>query len=370
MPIKGLTDNSSYDSRPPIDIAVFKGDRKTDPKRPGKDLGTLLRVRTSNKIARAALLNSMSGCGKPDSNGDLVVEKINVYFPYNTAEKVFPTAMKLFDASSFRLACDRHTIYQEKVEVKDENGDSWSRIENTDKPCPLRDNPEVWKCPNGCSKNGELLFYVRELADIDMMLLSRLTTHGFEDISRISHQLRHWEGVFGSLAASPFPCPQTRFYIPFVLQRVEVPVKRPVLTGKEDGYKRTGKKAEGTTGALDIYPDPEWMKLYGLFQQHEFAQKMGLKASMQAIARLVGSDFIDAEAVPVASLPPAKDEREAFYKEIAQLRQKLEISKDSLREICQGEYGKSSAAEMSVEELRSLLDKLKDLEGKSTEDEF
>ena len=374
MPIAGLTDNTNQ-IKP--EIKIFKGEPKTgngSDTRPGKDLNELLRISTSNPVAQS-IFRQDGRYGKQKPSGDFVARQVHIYFPYPKAADCFLTNMKGFDKSGLKIVCDRHTISKE-VEILDIDGNKHRHIKSVQKECPLRNLPLGAKCPNDCKQTGQLLFLERLNFDKDMMFMGQCTTHSYEDLVRLTQKLSHWEEFFGGdLAHSPFPSPMTRFHIPFIIERVEVDIKRPVLTGKDQGYKRTGKKADGKTWALDIYPDPEWMVIFSAWQQWQSAQAMKGKLPKGAIAQLVGrDDLIEAEVEEVApqALPPSPDERKILFKAINELRVKLALDKETLREICKGEYGVASASDMSTEQLIQLRDRLQILveQNELAEEEF
>ncbi|WP_127011385.1 hypothetical protein [Chlorogloeopsis fritschii] len=279
----------------------------------GKDLGSRLRITTPNQAIKTILSRHY---GQPDANSDFLAEKINIYLAYDEVDRTFPTAMKAHEHSGFLLECDRHTIYRKCVPTKDEHGNVWRPIREVNEPCPMRDKDFMGQCPNGCQKQGELLFYLKEVLDADMMVPARLTTHSYEDLTYVTSKLEEISNLTGGkLTSSPFPCYQYHHHIPMILTRTEVKTKRPQL---ENGM-RTGKKADHKVWALSLDFDPNWVALYRQWQMLQEMTLRGLKPPQSAIAGLLRGEvgtIIDVESntVEPLSLPSSEDKSEQVWK--------------------------------------------------------
>jgi hypothetical protein len=317
MPIKGLTDQKKeFNSLGRIEISVYKGGRKGE-KTAGKDLNNLLRITTTNNIARTILKTY----GQSDSNGDIFTEAIAIYLPFDDVERTFNCSMKAHTNSGLEVVCDRHTISKRCIPTKDAKGNVWRPLVNVEEVCPMRDKGFVGDCPNKCMKEGQFHFYIRELLDRDQMLAARITVHGFEDLTYLNTKLEEYKELLGSLTRSPFPAHQYRHKIPFILSRTQVKIKRPV-TDKENNYLRTGKKTDGTTWALTLTIDPQWMELYRRWQLMEEMKFRQLPISQNAILGLLQGDtsVIDAEIIEVVkpALPSRADRMRSRIQQLAE----------------------------------------------------
>jgi hypothetical protein len=295
MAIIGLTDQrKGFDSLGRIEISVFKGGRKSE-RSAGADLKNLLRITTTNKVV-PHILKQYS---PPDSNGDYFAEALNIYLPYDEVDRTFNCSMKLHSASGLEIVCDRHTISKRCTPETDAKGNVWRPLVDVEEPCPMRDKGFAGECPNKCVKEGQFVFYIRELLDRDLMLPARLTVHGFEDLTYLTTKLAEYAAMFGSLTRSPFPAHQYRHKIPFILSRTEVAIKRPIVQKSGSDYLRTGKKTSGTTHALTLQIDPIWMDLYRRWQLIEEMKFRQLPISQSAVLGLLRGDtsVIDAEVV-------------------------------------------------------------------------
>lgn len=308
MGIHGLTDKRAENNLGRVEISVFKGARK-QPNRFGKDLNQQLRITTSNKIAALILKQSY---GDPDINGDILTDKINLYLPYDEVDRTFVTNMKSYDASGLKMVCDRHTISKKCVMTEDNKGNKYRPIVEAADPCPMRGCNISEQCPNGCQKEGQLFFCVRELLDKNMMIPGCLTTHSFEDLLYIPDQLEQIKAAFGSLTISPrFPLAyHWSNKIPFILTRTEVKIKRPVISNN----LRTGKKADGTTWALSIQVDPQYMEMLRKWQQIQEMEARKIAISPATYAGLLSGDsstVIDVEIISdsLKQLPPSEPTR-------------------------------------------------------------
>lgn len=321
MGIFGLTDRRPENSLGRIEVSAFKGGRK-QVNRFGKDLNQQLRLTTANNVASLVLKQSNS-YGVPDVNGDFVTEQINIYLPYDEIDKTFVTSMKSYEASGLKIVCDRHTISKKCVITEDSKGNKYRPIIDVADPCPMRGCEIFEQCPEGCQKEGKLYFYVRELLDKSMMIAGCLTTHSYEDLVNIPEQLERIKLEFGSLTSSPsFPlASHWSNKIPFILTRTEIKIKRPVISNN----LRTGKKADGTTWALSIQIDPQYMEMLRKWQRIQEMESRHIPISAATYAGLLSGDsstVIDVEVISETpkQLPPVVETRaDRCRQRIAQL---------------------------------------------------
>lgn len=321
MGIFGLTDRRPENSLGRIEVSAFKGGRK-QVNRFGKDLNQQLRLTTANNIASLVLKQSNS-YGVPDVNGDFVTDQINIYLPYSEIDKTFVTSMKSYEASGLKIVCDRHTISKKCVMTEDSKGNKYRPIVDVADPCPMRGCEIFEQCPEGCQKEGKLYFYVRELLDKSMMIAGCLTTHSYEDLVNIPEQLERIKLEFGSLTSSPnFPlASHWSNKIPFILTRTEIKIKRPVVANS----LRTGKKADGTTWALSIQIDPQYMEMLRKWQRIQEMESRHIPISAATYAGLLSGDsstVIDVEVISETpkQLPPVVETKaDRMRQRIAQL---------------------------------------------------
>lgn len=320
--IKGLTDQHlDQNILGRIEITVFKGDRKSE-RTAGKSLETQYRIVTNNPRFKKLL----RVYGKPDSNGDILTDEIRVIFPFDEPERTFATAMKSYSASGLEVVCDREIISQKMVQETDAKGNVFRPIRQCSEPCPVADQPIGFQCPNRCQPTGELYFYIRELFEVGLMVPAKMTVHAYSDITYVSTQLERMRYELGSITNSPFPCYVTQHKVPFTLTRSEVQIKRPVVAGKQEGYKRTGKKAPGTAWAVEISPDENYLNLLQAWKQAQEMQRMQISLPQSAIAGLLNCDptaIIDVQVVEEKpKVLPSKADR--MRDRILQLAQRYE----------------------------------------------
>lgn len=326
MGIFGLTDRRPESSMGRIEVSAFKGGRK-QVNRFGKDLNQQIRLTTANNIASLVLKQSNS-YGVPDVNGDFVADQINIYLPYDEIDKTFVTSMKSYEASGLKIVCDRHTISKKCVMTEDSKGNKYRPIVDAADPCPMRGCKIYEQCPEGCQKEGKLYFYVRELLDKSMMVAGCLTTHSYEDLGEggIADQLEQLRFNFGSLTTSPsFPlASHWSNKIPFILTRTEVPIKRPVISNN----LRTGKKADGTTWALSIQIDPQYMEMLRKWQRIQEMEVRQIPISAATYAGLLSGDastVIDVEVISETpkQLPPVIETKADVETKADRMRQRI-----------------------------------------------
>lgn len=303
MAIVGLTNKEEWSDRDilgRIEISVFKGARKSD-RGAGKSLDERYRIVTNNQRLKK-LLSSLYGA--PDANGDILTDTINVVFPFDEPERTFETAMKAYSGSGLQVVCDRSIISQEAVEERDRRGNIFMPVKPCNKPCPVAGQPMGFKCSKGCSPTGMLYFYIRELFECSLMSPCKMTLRAYSDITYISSRLEALQSEIGSITNSPFPCFRTRHKVPFTLTRSEIEIKRPVVSSKQDGYKRTGKKADGKTWAVEINPDPDYMNLLQAWKLAEEMKAREISLPSTAIAGLLGGNAEAIECIDVDVIPP------------------------------------------------------------------
>jgi hypothetical protein len=351
MPIIGLTDkNKEHNSLGRIEIQVAKGERKTNNKF-GPDLKNRLRIATTNRTAAMILAQEYL---PPDNNGDFLTESLRIYFPYDEIDRTFVTSMKSHSHSGLEIVCDRYTITNRCIPTKDDKGNVWRPIVEVNDPCPMRGKGFTGNCPNGCQKQGQLYFYIKELLDRDLMIPARITVHSYEDIVYLTTKLEEFSHSLRGIVRSPFPSYKTRHKIPFILSRTEVKIKRPVVQKQGEDYLRTGKKTDGTTWALSLQVDPEWMRLYQQWQLMEEMRDRQLPVSQTAIAGLLrgDADIIDAEIINATPLlPEFKSESEKKVERLKKMRSRICALADEYKQVTGIRYELKDLSEMSEESL-------------------
>lgn len=293
MAIKNLTDISSqsYYPRLLVGIRVYKGDKKPE-KGIGKDLEDKFRIECKNETINN-IIKKHYGSMQPKS--------INVYLPYPDIDRCFPSTMESYNASGVEFRCDGDRIYEETTQVE-QNGHIYRQKNEVDKPC-LADGL-INRCPK-CQKTGRLVFCIKEVFDSGFVNQSgMLTVHSFTDLTALTAQLSRHLQLMSSLCASPFPSPLTNGFIPFVLSRTQVDIKRPVLD-KANGYKRSGKYADGVAYAVSLDIDPEWLSAWMKWQQVEQIQALGMTVNPLALKGFWSEDLVLSSQPPVKALKSA-----------------------------------------------------------------
>lgn len=290
--IHGLTQQEKQGSVGRVLIQVWKGARK-QPKMAGKDLNQKFRISTQDRTAALFLRKIF---GEPDENGDFYSEQLNIYLAYDDVERTFYAAMKSFSKTEIEgkevtnLECDRRYIIRRCETYKDEKGNSYSRNNTDHIPCPMEGKSLAQGCQHGCSGQARFVFYVKEMFDNDLIYPCSLTTSAKEsDIIELSQKLASYQQEIGSLTESPFPCPNTRHHIPFILTRTLVNIRRPVMEKEGKGYLRTSKKAKGTTYALQLIINPAWMQSLRQWEVIKSMENYQIAPSRSAIAGLLGA---------------------------------------------------------------------------------
>ena len=258
--IFGLTDDDTIaQTLPRVDFILFKGQKKQEKTTKegkkyqvfGRDLQDKFRLETKDTYLSKLILKK---------NQTIYIEQLTILLASEEIERSFSTAMTLYDASGLLQKCDRQTIYAKTDYYTDPFGHKRRQLKSCNQPCPVKDTNS--ECPYKCKQEGVLLFYIPELLDAGLNKLGKLTLHSFTDIIGISQQLQKIKSQFGSISRSPFPSPNTFNKIPLLLYRNEVKIKRPII---KDGL-RTGKKAEGTTWAVQLAIHPNFVKQWQSYQ--------------------------------------------------------------------------------------------------------
>lgn len=369
MAIKGLTDKRESDRSilGRIEITIFKGARKVstrDRRKAGESLGEKYRIVCSNPRLLKILRSTY---GEPDANGDILTNTLNVIFPFDEADRTFNTSMVAYSHSGLDVVCDRHTITQESVQVKDGEGNIFRPIKPCSKPCPIADQPMGFQCPKGCKPTGVLYFYLKELLEIDLMTPCKMTVHSYNDITYISSRLEALKEEVGSITNSPFPCFRTRHKVPFTLTRSQITIKRPVVGSKEEKYRRTGKNANGTAWAVEINPDHEFMNLLQAWRMAEEMRNRQIQLPQRAIAGLLGGNaqavqYIDVDVIPNNQstethllMPPTIDSEQ--WVEIVKHFTSSGWNTTGLRELLNNQYGYTRGSEIlttQVSEIKAI----------------
>lgn len=342
MPIVGMT-NKTQPYKNHLSGKIKKGNAKTGD-RPGTDLKEKFRIEPSSKEVSDNLMRAYPDAERT-TNGDILIEKLDVIFASNNKDKTLEAWMHHWSGSTLLRRCDRHTIEWEAELKEDRYGNKRHIQVPSGQPCPLRDEPVGVQCPNGCTQGAKVLFYLwspqmRE-ANINFPLPFEMTVHGFSDIDLISTTIDQIVEKYGNLTThslsdyfgNPVPIADWGIVIPFTLSRTKVNIKRPVLFDKGSGNtyeingttypKRTGKKADGVTYSCLFQVNPSWLTLYEeeverqeflrrKYQEIEEMKRMmesGLKPSAETMKMLTGGtievEIIDAQVTSVPQLPEA-----------------------------------------------------------------
>ncbi|MEL6166229.1 MAG: hypothetical protein AAFR37_21615, partial [Cyanobacteria bacterium J06628_3] len=166
--------------------------------------------------------------------------------------------------------------------------------------------------------------------------------------------------------SAAFPCVHTMHKVPFVMTKTQIDIKRPVVTSKQEGYKRTGKKANGSTWAVTINPDPEYIQLLQAWKLAEEMRSRQIPLPSKTYAGLLGGDptavnYIDIEVVPnsteqesVLSLMPSpisNEERRELFKIFLEVNK---WTKQAFQAMLNEEYGYSKTSEIMSTQLNDL----------------
>jgi hypothetical protein len=233
MAIKGLTDRGL--SFPEIG-QIRKGEKKTDPKKPGKDLQYFRVVFAEQEAEARAEFERIYGTQPAE---------IRIILPFNEIERMWDPYLEAYTAGRMVARADGEWfIYLVDVTtgaVMVKNGIDLQ----TGHPRPYLDAPVGWYTTQAgkkeaiwCKPTGRLKVIVRELARA--AYLTVMTTSIY-DIANISDQLRAFQAINGGQLAG----------IPLVLRRRP----RSISTPNADGTR-----ARRVKWLLSIEADPEWVK--------------------------------------------------------------------------------------------------------------
>lgn len=291
MVIRGLTDeNRIRKNSTMVSGKVYLGKRTVPMKtKEGKhynalakdsDLKTYFRIETFCNQAKNVLAETYGV--KPDSKGDILVEKLNIVLVGSTPEECFPHSMKSWATNELQVECDFRQILQKRELYTDEFGDIRPRYLRPDPNKP--DDPE-WQCkskaehafggcPLKCSPSGTLKFYIKELAESGISHLpAQLTITGATNFSDGGI----WDAlniIYSKYAPNGFELssngfrPQTleRYMgsnILCTLTRQSQTINRPQLN--EQTKARTGKKAKAIAYPIILNVNLEWEKEWRLW---------------------------------------------------------------------------------------------------------
>lgn len=314
MGIKGITDRVSAGVKP--DIRIWKGDVKGD-RSAGKTLQDKFRLDIKNITAKKHLINAYKEKGLlvQESGEFVIVDHLNIFFAYDDSERSFNTKMTGYEDGKLTRVCDRQEIYQEREKYSDGTGIRYHMVD-CQKPCEADQEKPFSACPFGCNRSGTLYFYLWELLDLGVYQLCSIETSSWEDIISLTPKLESIEEQFGSLRNPGIVVGNYYNYIPVILTRANVKISRPILTGKAEGYKRTGEKAKGDTWALSIAINPQWMQIYNSQRALNTANQLGYRPNPKLIEQVYG-DVIETQAItspPINVLPDFKTRLSEVYR--------------------------------------------------------
>lgn len=262
--IIGLTDQRA---KLPKLGTIRKGDVKTDPKKPGKDLD-YFRFDTEDAEAKA-IFEAVYG-QKPRT--------IRVVLPYNTVGENWDAWKEHWVASSLKHRCngEKTVIWQDK------NGNY------------VTDPDKQIKCPGGCKQVGRLTVLLPELKRWSAVTVLTTSIH---DIIELQGNLDSLGGEKGNVRG-----------IPLLLRRVQREVSTP-----RDG----GKKARVKKWLLNIEAQPQWFDI-ALSAAENAARAlhggvpMGLlnAAPVDAVPLVEEDDYedeIESSAIDITVEPPAEE---------------------------------------------------------------
>lgn len=278
--IKGINDRDSLDrSQPRVDFRLYKGEKKPQKNRFGKDLNDRFRLESKDEYLKKILLNNYQ-CEL--RNGSLYLSELTVLPAFEDIERSFACSMQSFDASGLWQQCDREFIYLRFEAYQDHFGHTRKKMIQVKEPCPVAGTLE--DCPHQCSKSGNFYFYIPELLEVGLNRLGCLSVHSYSDLIGIAQKLRNYEERFGSIKTPPFASPQTFNLIPYRLSRTEIKIKRPVTKerlgeNEKKEHIRTGKKADGTTWAIELEILPAWLAQWQNYQRLNELQRLGFSPS-------------------------------------------------------------------------------------------
>jgi hypothetical protein len=251
----------------------------------GDDLGEHFRLQMSDPNLISTFQEYYPFQRVRHEKGDYVLtNKLNIFCFTDNIETTFPANMIAYDASSMILRCDRQTILESRQRIE-YNGDVFNQMMRNGKECPLKNAPNGAKCPNGCTPQGDFLFYVSEMALIGYWNPVRLRVKGYYDFASILGALQQLQATFGNIKQTSLPVPHG--VIPLQLFRYKQEIKRPVI----EGGKRTGKNATGVSWTVGINPHPAF--LAALSRQSHQQQPLQVSGQDNLQLESVEDKFID-----------------------------------------------------------------------------
>lgn len=378
MPIKGLTDEGARKKRQQSYWSgiLHKGTRKIkrqDGKEVfGKDLERFFRFEPKSELARDILMRAYPEA-KCDQNGDIILQELDIFAATSEIASTFWTGMREWDGSVLKRECDRETISLEAKTCTDIYGHVRTKPVPCKKRCAIADEDVGVQCPLGCVQEGALTFYLylpQMLAQgLHLPHPCKMTVSGYTDLTGIDDTLLQIEEMYGSIKSSPIAVGTMGNVIPLKLRRVQVDIKRPVLSKTEvvqvlgkDQPKRTGKKTDATTWAVSLEVNPHWVAAYEAIQQAQIAIAMGARPSAALLQRLP-IDMALEPAVEVPALPPSQavedppipiyaSDREAA--EIWAIAQSAGWTKEALRLMLLQSFGIAGSREIPIEKLPEI----------------
>lgn len=213
MPIKGLTDQKTP-SFPKIGD-IRKGAKKTDPKRPGKDLTFFRYVPLEGEEIAAQEFHQTYG-DEP--------REINIFLPFDEIERNFEAFMELHTASALQCRGDGEQAFLWR-DAKS------GAMQHTPKSCPTP------HCA-GCKETGRLKVIIPELRRLAYIVIH--TTSKW-DIIELTANLEAIRKLTGNGLKG----------IPLVLKRRPRTVSTP---------RAKGKRARQEKWLLSIEADPQWVE--------------------------------------------------------------------------------------------------------------
>lgn len=251
----------------------------------GKDIKEELRFEPYSNHARLATLAAYPDA-KKDKNGDIILEEVDIFAAFSSVEETFKIRYQKWDATGLAASCDGNKIIQVRELYQDSFKHTRTRMISCDKPCPIVDEPLGVACPNGCNKEGELLFYIPQLVESGIGLPVKMTLHAWSDLIGVSEclnaiaaeldsiKLENGINPDGNIKLSPFICGTPGNMIWLKLNRNKTKIRRPIIDDKTK--LRTGKKTEGEAWAVSISFHPAYLFVLRQWQNAIALSKISL----------------------------------------------------------------------------------------------
>ena len=174
---------------------------------------------------------------KCDQNGDILLQELDIFAATGDIATTFWTGMREWDGSVMKRECDRETISLEAKTYTDIYGHVRTKPVPCEKRCAIADEDVGVQCPLGCVQEGVLTFYLY----LPQMLTQglhlphpcKMTVSGYTDLTGIDEALLQIEEIYGSIKSSSIAVGTMGNVIPLKLRRVQVDIKRPVLSKTE-----------------------------------------------------------------------------------------------------------------------------------------